>query len=660
MTSALARELDHVPSGTVLARIEAFWLRAGVSLGRGLTSTEARGHWELFEDALVPANFSTHVASLAHEGRLVVVGRFGKQAVYASPRAPADVQRRGIYPDDVVREVLIACVQADGGPVPTSAVLAAVHSRAPAIEKTCATNQLWALEGGGPISIDRRPHQVVAQRINLPGGATRWEWSLRAMGANDTVPSERSGATLSYRQAVISTVEAARAALDAPPTRLEWQLYVEQALAHDPVAATISARTGYGGFRCALMSNRSDADRAARRYTGLSRFESPFASKRLVDPRFGLSRDRYASRDAAVHEPSATETQAGAIPDGVLLLEGLAATRVDREMLALSALDDWWLGEARHLGAGDAATERCIRELMAARHALVLTTMTEILPPRRWAAAMDAADAHVSVLQRWLAGSPRIHGLKARYLAECVTEPLRALAAVRAWLAGPAASTGSLSPEVDADDSLTVLALMRAPNHGGANSTLLKAIYEARFAGDLRRPSLSWVFRHARQALNPDHFAPIPGKGRKRNIHRDRVDAWIMAVSDAGAHTAWVLLSDADRLVGGLLRDAEFLTRLQARLPSAAHELRRTLQVARGLLGNPPSDAEVSAAASVSDGRAMLLASLLANPSGIGTRIPVIARVWASGGNSISGPLTKLAQSAMLRVRCDEVLHIVE
>ncbi|CAN5811209.1 hypothetical protein BH11GEM2_BH11GEM2_04880 [soil metagenome] len=659
MTSALARGLGHVPSGTVLARIEAFWVRAGVSLGRGLTSTEARGHWESFEGALLPANFSTHVVSLAHEGRLVVVGRYGKQAVYASPRAPSDVQRRGTYPDDVVREALIACVEAVGGPVPTSAILTAVHGRAPDIEKTCATNQLWALEGGGPISIKGRKHRVVAQRLDLPGGATRWEWSLQNMDANEAMPCQRSSATLSYRQAVISTVEAARAVLGAPPTRLEWQLYVEQAFAHDPVAAIVRARTGYGGFRCALVSNRSDADRAARRYTGLSRFESQFASKRLTDPRFGLSCDYSASRDAAACESAATSAGAGAIPDGVLLLEGLASTRVDREILALSALEDWWLGEVGHLGAGDAAADRCIRELMAARHALVLTTMTEILPPRRWAAAMDAAEAHISVLQRWLAGSPRIHGLKARYLAECVTEPLGALAAVRAWLAGPVASTGSLSPVSNADDSLTVLAL-RAPDHGGANSTLLKAIYEARFAGDLRRPSLSWVFRHARQAPNPDYVSPVPGKGRRLDTHRDRVDAWTTVVSDAGAHTAWVLLADADRVLGGLLRDAEFLAHIQASLPVSAREVRRAFQIARGLLGSAPSDAEVSAITSIADGQAVLLASLLGDPAGIATRLPVIARVWASVGDSISGPLTRLARNAMLRVRCDEALHLVE
>ena len=93
-----------------------------------------------------------------------------------------------------------------------------------------------------------------------------------------------------------------------------------------------------------------------------------------------------------------------------------------------------------------------------------------------------------------------------------------------------------VSSMVDADESCFDLRCKRAPYHGVANSTLLTAIYETRFAGDLRRPSLSWVFRHARKAHNPGHVAPTPGKGRRLDTHRDCVDAWTTAVSDAGAH----------------------------------------------------------------------------------------------------------------------------
>lgn len=660
MTTGSGGGLGRVPLGTVMSRIEGFWLSAGVSLGRGLTSTEARKRWEAFERMLLPANFSTHVATLAQEGRLVVVGRFGKHKVYASPNAPADAQVRGTYPNDVVREALIASVQAAGGPAPTSVILAAVHARAPEIEKTCATNQLWKFERGGPISVDGCLYRVVAQRLTLPGGATRWEWSLWSIDANDTEPCEPSRTTLSYRQAVIFTVEAARAVLGAPPTRLEWQLYVEQALAYDPIAAIVGARTGYGTFRAALESNRSDTDRAARRYTGLLRFESHFAALHLVDPRFGLSGDCSPCGDLG--DPTARATDGGerSIPDGVLLLEGLAATRVHREMLALSAFDAWWLDEGCHLGAPDSVTESCIRELIATRYALVVTTMTKILPPHRWAAALDAAEAHVAVLQRWLASSPRILNLKARYLAECVTEPLQALAAVRAFLPRLLGTAASVLPVVGVDGPPATCSAMCAPYQGGVSSSRLKEFYEARFAGDLRRPSFSWVFRHARKSVNTSHMPPTPGAGRRLDTHRDRLDAWRIVVSDAGAHTAWVLLSDADRLVGGLLRDAEVLARLLARLPAAAHELRRTFQIARGLLGCPPTDVEVAAAASVADGRAVLLASLLADPSRIAMRLPAIRRIWASAEASISVPLTALAQRAMLRVRCDEALHLVE
>ncbi|MEO7965915.1 MAG: hypothetical protein ABIT38_18550, partial [Gemmatimonadaceae bacterium] len=472
-----------------------------------------------------------------------------------------------------------------------------------------------------PILVNGALRRVVAHKRASGVGNARWAWSLATLAADGSArPCADDAVVYSHAHAVVATVEAARLALGSPPSRLEWKLYVEQHNGSDAAARSIGRRTQFDAFRGALLSNKPGRRPGKARY-GLSRFESPFATAGLADCRFGLERDPATQ---AVAQARLGSLDAG---PAVHVLDALAVPRLD-QIVSLHALREWCADEARRLGSAFAASQQTVDAIIAAPEALVVSTVVAVLPLAEWPAALDTAAAHTEVIAEWLARSPRGTNVTSRYQAECVAAPRRALATMRDWFAlrrempneGDAVGV-TCAPEPS---------LARAPWSGAADGALMQAMYDARFDGDYRRPVIPWVFRHARPAFDEDRGATslTPGRGTQRRASRDRVDAWMAVFADAGAHTAWAMLTDAERLIGGLLRDADFLHQLRQQAPTGARESHRQLIVARGLLGSGPTTEETESATSSADARAILLATLLGDPTRIRQSVRAILAVW--------------------------------
>ncbi|HEV2641652.1 MAG TPA: hypothetical protein VGT98_03050 [Candidatus Elarobacter sp.] len=143
--------------------------------------------------------------------------------------------------------------------------------------------------------------------------------------------------------------------------------------------------------------------------------------------------------------------------------------------------------------------------------------------------------------------------------------------------------------------------------------------------------------------------------GTRRDACRDRIDVWLPVYADVSAPRAWALLEDACRLTGHFLRDPDVISALQADTPIEAHAFHRACWVACGLLEHGPTDAEIASVTTVSDACGLLFATLLAWPAVLRESLERRRHAW-----SHAPKLAALANAALMHVRCDEPLLLLE
>ena len=175
--------------------------------------------------------------------------------------------------------------------------------------------------------------------------------------------------------------------------------------------------------------------------------------------------------------------------------------------------------------------------------------------------------------------------------------------------------------------------------------------------GVTRSPRPPWVFRHARHAWTDVRKATAIGNPAcaRRAACRDRVEVWLAVYADLTAPRAWTLLEDACRLLGHLFRDANILAQAQAQVPAHEHAFHHACWIARGLLGCAPAEWELAGAESAADARALLFATMLAEPAALRVTVADLRRRWGPARE-----MTAVVDAALIHVRCDEPLLLLE
>lgn len=642
-------------------RIRDFFQRVNDEAGQGLTARDAKRRWDATVYGPLPPNFSGTLSMLAAKGDLLIVGTYLNTSVYASPRVSADKQIRGRQLDDMVLEALVACVTAAGVPVLTTAVNQALADKFPR-SLSMIDDLLRVLAGRESVTVDGRPHRVVGCQHVLPSGISRWTWDvvpldeLEKRAAAPAVPS-----VISTRHAVVLTVEATRALLGTPPNRIEWRLYVEQARANDPVARAVGKTAGFRRLASSVLFKEDGTPLSEGFSYGLQRYVTRFGQLGLADCRYGLVPPvrRETTHGTPIELPSSTDLPG--LSDAAEVLDALGASRLHQEINALEILRDWWEDERRRLGAASRSRFPVIESLLWVRTGLLLSTMAMALPLDRWPAALDAAEQHVDTLDAWILRSPRAPARKYRFRKQLVRLPRKALATIRQWLLSDDESESEYRDRAAAAELQA--STKHAPLYGAADTQLMRSIYDARYKVHPQPLIFANTFRDARTAYDPDPrpgIAEAEGEGSLPRGLRDRVDVWMIAFESAEAYTACSLLQGAERLLGSLLRDPSYLKELQAKAPREARDLHHELWVARGLLGSAPSPEEIASATSTADGRALLLATFLADPAAVAKNVRAIIAAWRAKPGSAGELLSDLALNAMVRVRSDEAFLLIE
>lgn len=617
---------------TFTERASAFWLAANTALGRGLTSREAHATWERFGVGERPNRFP-NVQTLLRTGHLRALAAVGRETVYVHRDAAPEHQVVGIQPSERVLGLLIGEVASRGAPVPTAVVTLAVTADGAGLSPSRIALILEQLAQDSPVEFRNERWSVTTIPVYLVGGKRRKHWW--AARADDPAPPPAIAQVASYRQAVIDTVERARLALGVPPTRAEWELFVATLdPTRDDAARLIGEDTGFNRFRVATLKNMSAAHRARVDVQGLAHVTSAQAFATSADWRFGLPGGGLA------------------ITPGIRALEALGVLRPELEIAGLHTLADV-LAERRGLtGSATFAEDGALQRVRDMREKLLAQALVDVMPLDAWPAALTGAARHVAVLDQWLASAPRTYYQRYRFGNRFTEGPAASIRALSEWLA---LHGDGMCCSIDSEAGR----LRTAPTDGGADMALLRAIYDLRFAGDLRSPDLPWVFRHTRRAVAPvangETATTRRQIGRDQAYVRDRVDAWGVVFADAGADSAWLLVAEARRLLGHVLRDATFVRAVQDGLSARSSDLRQALVVARGLLGDAPDDAELDAARTTADARALLLSCLLAAPADPRSALRRLGAAWRG-----RAPLVALVSHAWERVRSEEPLHVIE
>lgn len=629
-TAATPSPENAVPHPAV-ERLADFWARANMVLERGLTTREAADVWEEYGEGPCPKNLATRVGVLARRGELVVVGTFISGKVYASPRVPARFHVAGSAPDTLVAEALQQAVATTPtGAVSVTAIRAKLDARTRTrLDDSAVRRALDRLASCESIAIGGATYRVTRLAVPMRGASDRWLWSL--VGTNECA----SGATAvgvqgwesptSTRQAVLATVAEARARLRMPPTRLEWQLYVESGPA--PTAGARMLRTaGLSGFQAAFRTHKSAARRQVADHQGLERLETPYRLLDVVKPRVFMGalsdRERYAAVAA----------------------EAVAVLRPSRELESIEHARAWW-DEHRRAGGVDAASDAVVRDLLATRRSLLARRLCAAIPGPEWPRACeDLAYAH-GVIEGWLRETSVGGARRARHKAKALLTENGAIESLREWVSSPAFQD-------EQSPATRTAALHHVPVHGIADAALLEAMWTALFTEATSRPPMPYFFRYARTAGAP---SVRRGIGQRHALRRDRMDAW-RAITMAAPYPRFVaLLSHADGYVGHVLRDAAYLDFLLQSLPSPWCDVGRVLLVARGLLGAGPTAAERSTVRTADDARAVVLATFVSAPSVAQASLSALLTDWRQ--HHIA---SDVATNALIRIRCNEPLALVE
>lgn len=655
-TEAGATPVPLPPSDN--ARVRDFFERLNDELGHGLPGREARQHWEESKYGKIPRLYSTILSHLATTGNLLIVGSYLEVNVYASPRVAQAKQVRGRQFDDIVLEALAEAVSRANGPVLTKRINEIIGAQRTWRPKSMVNHVLRYAARRDSVSVNGRPHRVICHENVLPSGIPRYTWDIVSVDAFDQWAAKPvPAAIVSRRHAAVLTIEAARASLGTPPTRLEWRLYVEHARDHDPAAKALGKNASSGRLQTSVLFAEDGTPLTDATCYGLQRYLTYFATLRLGHCRYGLvPPQRHATTKGRPIDLMLSAELPG-LSDAARVLDAIEATRLHHEINALATLREWWADECRRLGGDSLAVRPAIESLLRTRTTLLLSTMALALPLPKWKAAVDAAEHHLDTLDRWLGSSARSSAAQFRFRKELIARPRGALAIVRNWL-----TTASSTINQHLENAIASEAL-QAPVHGAADAALMRAMYDARFADHPQPPVFANMFRPARVAFDPDPRPGVfeaEGEGSLARGLRDRADAWMVAFAGAEAYTAWSLLQNAERVLGSLLRDPHYLEQLQAEVPRRARELHQSLWVARGLLGSTPRPDEVLSASSLADGRALLLATFLADPQRVSANVRATGAVWRASGTSGAEMLSDLAMNAIVRVRSAEACLLIE
>lgn len=628
MSVASARGAGADTRGLERDRVAAFWRAATAAAGRALTTREARGLWAVHGVGPRPRHLATQVSTLVRRGALVVVAGENGAKYYAV----ADDALGARVAPATARDVVVGVLHEEtlrGGGIAAKRIRERAAAAGLALSDTALRHTLRGLLRSDTVTWKGARWRIVQCPVPLVGAKHRQLWALVPPAARSPrVSPAAENAVRSVRQRVLRTMDAARGLLGMPPTRLEWQLYVEHAAeGGDADAVLLAGRTGYDTLRLALLSNKSAAARAHRSHEGLARGDGASLLERLGDARYAMGAVTEAERATACATDLLTHLQAGV------------------ELESIARLREWW----RAARAGQPAAQRAALQLADLRERTLAQVLLGELPKEQWAAAVAGAQHALGVLEEWSAARPNARPSLVRRRGRALRRSAGDLTTVADWLA-----SGGLT-------SAAALAVSGAPvtivPAGVAEGALLHRMAQDRWSGRAKLPELPWVFRHARPAEGRTPMREAHGAARRRRatLARDRVDAWRELYVNAGCPAAAALIAEADGLLGRVVRDAAVLRNAAAALPEQEQELRAALVVACGLLGVAPSDDDLRRARTSDHARALLLAGYVAAPDAVADLARTAGHRWTARPT-----IRTVALQALLRIRAGDALRLIE